>query len=82
MGCNLSGHIFLRLFDTTKTSAIIILLSLFRTIVPLEWREWWFNEIVLQFTAYHNSILIAVPKSILMDKPKDLESWYEGIKSQ
>ena len=39
---------------------------------PLEWREWWFNEIVLQFSAYHSSILIAGPQSILMDRTKDL----------
>ena len=27
-------------------------------IVPLEWREWWFDEILLQFPEYYNSILI------------------------
>ena len=80
MGRNFSGELFIGVLYTTKTSAIIIFLSLFRTIVPLEWREWWFNEIVVQFPAYHNSILIADQKSILMDKTKDLESWNEGIK--
>ena len=27
-------------------------------IVLLEWREWWFDDIVLQFMAYYNSISI------------------------
>ena len=51
-------------------------------IVPLEWREWWFDEIVLQFPAYYNSILITEPQSIFMDRIKDLKNWNEGIKYQ
>ena len=30
-------------------------------IVPLEWREWWFDDVVLQFPAYYNSISITEP---------------------
>ena len=51
-------------------------------IVTLEWHEWWFYDIVLQFPAYYNSISITEPRSIFMDKNKDLETWNEGIKSQ
>ena len=51
-------------------------------IVPLKWREGWFDEIVLQFPAYYNSISITEPKSIVMDITKDLETWNEAIKSQ
>ena len=31
-------------------------------IVPLEWHEWWFDDIVLQFPAYYNSIFITGPQ--------------------
>ena len=48
-------------FYTEITSATIILLSLFG-IFPLEWREWWFDGIVLQFPAYYNSISINEPQ--------------------
>ena len=51
-------------------------------IVPLGWRGWWFDDIVLQFPAYYNSISIIDPQSIFMDRTKDLETWNEGIKSQ
>ena len=51
-------------------------------IVPLIWREWWFDYIVLQFPAYYNSISITEPQFIFMDRTKDLETWNEGIKSQ
>ena len=51
-------------------------------IVPLGWREWWFDKIVLQFMAYYNSISITEPQSIFMDITKGLETWNEGIKSQ
>ena len=47
-----------------------------------QWCEWWFDEIVLQFTAYYNSILITEPKSIFMDRTKYLETMDKGIKSQ
>ena len=30
-------------------------------IFPLEWREWWFDEILLQFPEYYNSIPITDP---------------------
>ena len=49
---------------------------------PFEWCEWWFDDIVLQFLAYYNSILITEPQSIFMDITKDLETWNEGIKYQ
>ena len=48
----------------------------------LEWREWRFDEIVLQFPAYYNSISITDTQSIFMDRAKDLEDWSEGIKPQ
>ena len=51
-------------------------------IFPLEWREWWFDEIVLQFPEYYNSISITEPQSIFIDRNKDLETCNEGIKSQ
>ena len=51
-------------------------------IVPLGWRGWWFDDIVLQFPAYYNSIFITDSQSIFMDRTKDLETWNEGIKSQ
>ena len=51
-------------------------------IVPLEWREWCFDDIVLQFPEYYNSILITEPQSIFVDRTKDLETWNEGTKSQ
>ena len=51
-------------------------------IVPFEWCEWWFDEIVLQFTAYYNSIYITYTQSIFMDRIKDLETWNEEIKYQ
>ena len=50
--------------------------------LPLGWREWCFDEIVLQFPAYYNSISITEPQSIFMDINKDLETLNEGIKSQ
>ena len=50
-------------------------------IAPLEWREWWFDEIVIQFPTYYKSISIIEPKSIFMDITKDLETCNEGIKS-
>ena len=43
-------------------------------IVPLGWREWWFDEVVLQFPAYYNSLSITYPQSIFMDITKDLET--------
>ena len=49
---------------------------------PLEWCEWWFDEIVLQFPTYYNSMSITEPQSIFMDRNKELEKWNEGIKSQ
>ena len=51
-------------------------------IFPLEWREWWFDDIVLQFPVYHNIILITEPQPIFMDRTKDLETWNKGIKYQ
>ena len=51
-------------------------------IVPLEWRECRFDEVVLQFPAYYNSILITEPQSIFMDRAKYLGTWNEGIKYQ
>ena len=48
-------------------------------IIPLKWREWWFDEIIIQFPAYYNSISITEPQSIFMDRNKDLEPWNEGI---
>ena len=51
-------------------------------IVPLEWSEWWFDDIVLQFTAYYNSIATIEPQSIFMDITNDLETRNEGIQSQ
>ena len=50
--------------------------------LPLKWREWWFNEIVLQFLAYCWSISITYPQSITTDITKDLETCNEGIKYQ
>ena len=51
-------------------------------IVPLEWHEWWFDDIVIQFTKYYNSIEITEPQSIFIDRTEDLETWNEGIKYQ
>ena len=51
-------------------------------IVPLIWREWWFDYIVLQFPAYYNSILITEPQSIFMNRTKDLETWNKWVKYQ
>ena len=42
----------------------------------------WFDDIVLQFTAYYNSISITDPQSMFMDRTKDLETWNEEIKWQ
>ena len=72
MGRNLSDQIFIGVFYTAETSTIIILLSLFRKLFLLEWCEWWSDDIVLQFLAYYNSILITDPQSIFMDITKDL----------
>ena len=44
-------------------------------IVPLEWREWLFDDIVLKFPAYYNSISITDTQSIFMDRAKYLETW-------
>ena len=46
------------------------------------WREWWFDDIVLQFSVYHNIILITEPQPIFMDRTKDLETWNVWIKYQ
>ena len=51
-------------------------------IVPLEWHEWRFDKIVLQFPEYYNIISITETQSILMDRNKDLETWKKGIKYQ
>ena len=48
----------------------------------MEWREWWFDDIVLQFPVYHNIILITEPQPIFMDRTKDLETWNVWIKYQ
>ena len=48
----------------------------------MKWREWWFDEIIIQFPEYYNSISITDPQSIFMDRTKDLETWNEGIKFQ
>ena len=49
---------------------------------PLEWHEWWFDDIVLQFPEYYNIILITDQQTIFMDITKDIESCNEGIQSQ
>ena len=41
-----------------------------------------FDDIVIQFPAYCNIILITEPQSIFIDRTKYLETWNEGIKSQ
>ena len=49
---------------------------------PFEWREWWFDDIVLLFPVYYNSISITEPQSVFMDRIKDFKTWNEGIKYQ
>ena len=33
----------------------------------LEWRKWWFDDIVFQFPTYYNTISITEPQQIFMD---------------
>ena len=83
MGHNLSGQLLLE-YSTLQTPPPRNHYSseFIWKIVPLEWSEWWFDDIVLQFTAYYNSISITDPQSIFMDRTKHLETWNEGIKYQ
>ena len=62
MGHNLYGQLFIEVLYAAKKSAIIIVLSLFWSFFPLGWREWRFDEIVLQFPGYYNIFLITDPQ--------------------
>ena len=75
MGCNLSVCTFywsILIYEDIRNNYNL----------PLEWREWFFDDIVPQFPAYYNSILIKNPQLIFMDITKDSETWNEDIKYQ
>ena len=47
--------------------------------VPFGWRQWWFEEIRLQYPTYYQHISLFQPESIIVDRTEDMKQWKNAI---